>query len=152
MKNTSRKTTTTIRQSKTLLEIIKDHQLKPGDIAKAMDISVSQIYHWNKKGILKTNPHYPTLKKLFPELQAKDTKAKNNGDEDLRSYNMRPKTSLELEDSNLPSYIEPKFRSTENPSIRFKDDWGLPYVPVEKRDKEWFEKRRNLPKKKGVKW
>lgn len=152
MKNTSNQTTTTTRQSKTLLEIIKEHNLKPGDVAKAMDISISQIYQWSKKGILKTNPHFITLKKMFPELQAKDTKAKNNGDEDQRSYNTRPKRSLDLKDTNLPSYIEPKFKSTIHPSIRFKDEWGLPYVPVEKRDKEWSEKRKNIPKKKGIKW
>lgn len=151
MKNSSTQNTQTI-QSKPLIEILKDHNLTPVELAKSLGINTGQIYRWNKNGILKTNPHFRTLKKLFPELQPKDTRARLNGDEDLRSYNKRPNTPLVLDDVDMPSYVEQEFKSTLHPNIKFKDEWGLPYVPVEKRDRDWYEKRKELPKKKGIKW
>ena len=120
----------------TLLEIIKKHNMKPGDIAIELGINTGQIYQWNKKGILISNPHYKKLKKLLPELEGKDTSIrKSDGKDDLRTNNKRPHSKLTLTESSLPSYVEPKFVSTINNEIYFKDTDGKPYVKVNNRDK-----------------
>lgn len=138
---------------KSLLDIIKEKGLKPSDIAKQLDISTSQIYQWNKKGISQNNPHYYKLKEIIPEIIPKEPKLRLDEKYDLRSGNSRPKKELILKDTDIPSYQEKEFKSKLHPKINFKDEWGLPYVPVDKRDNEWYEKRKNLPKiERKIKW
>lgn len=139
-----------------LLDILNKYNIKPADLAKDLDVNTGQIYQWNKNGILKTNPHYPTLKKAFPELEGKESKRRLNGEEDKRSFNTTKKHTLELKDIDLPSYKEDEFISEHIIRVPgLLDDWGLPYVKVADRDREWYDKRKNLPKidwNKKIRW
>lgn len=134
----------------TLLEIIKKHNMKPGDIAIQLGINTGQIYQWNKKGILKSNPHYKKLKEILPEVIPKDTSIrKSDGQDDLRFNNKRPNKKLTLTESEIPSYVEPKFVSTINNEIYFKDTDGKPYVKVNNRNKTKEKELKEIAYKKA---
>lgn len=104
----------------TILEIIRKNGLTITDIAKELDISVSQIYYWNKKGISANNKHYFKLKQLLPQVIPKEVTVKKNEEEDQRFKSGRKRKELKLKDSDLPRYQEKEFRSSIFPTIRKK--------------------------------
>lgn len=99
------------------MELMKIHGLTVADLAKALDISISQVYTWNRKGISKHNPHFKKLKQLIPEVQPKEELVTKDGKEDLRYKAGRKKKQLKLTETDLPSYQEKKRRSAIFPKI-----------------------------------
>lgn len=104
----------------TILEIIQKHGTTITDIAKELDVSVTQIYYWNRKGISANNKHYFKLKQLLPEIIPKEVTVRKNEEEDQRFKSGRKKKELKLKDSDLPEYEEKEFRSSIFPTIRKK--------------------------------
>jgi hypothetical protein len=101
----------------TLLTLIKKRDTTPAEISKQLDISVAQIYQWNKKGISQHNPHFYKLKEIIPEIQPKETTLTHDGEEDKRYLAGRRKKKLILTETEEESYKEPEFNSTLFPKI-----------------------------------
>ena len=87
------------------------------DLADILDVSVSQIYKWDREGISKYNPHYTKLKTILPEVQPKVQKTKKNGEEDGRYRSGRKRNKLVLKDSVTPQNTEKEFESALFPKI-----------------------------------
>lgn len=104
----------------TFLEMIQKQGLSIAELAKELDVSVSQIYYWNKKGISANNKHYFKLKQLVPQVIPKEVTVKKNEEEDQRYKSGRKRKELKLKNSNLPGYQEKEFRSSVFPTIRKK--------------------------------
>ena len=87
------------------------------ELANILDVSVSQIYKWNREGISKYNPHYKKLKEILPEIQPKIQKTKKNGEEDGRYRSGRKRNKLILENITTPQNTEKEFESVLFPKI-----------------------------------
>ena len=105
---------------KTLLEHMRCRKISTAQLAKLLDVSVSQIYTWNRKGISKNNKHFRKLKELIPEVQPKEERITAKGEEDKRYKAGTKKKKLVLTDTDIPSYVEPEFESSLFPKIKFK--------------------------------
>ena len=101
-----------------ILDMMKEKKISTSDLAKELDISVSQIYKWNKEGISRNNKYFNKLQELLPGLQPKETPLRTNGTEDRR-YNSgkKKKTSLYLKDTSIETPEEQAFQSTLFPKI-----------------------------------
>ena len=102
------------------MNLMKKRKITTIDLANKLNISTSQIYQWNKKGIPATNPHYKQLKELIPELQPRAETLKTNGQKDGRYKSGRKPKQLHLTETTLPDYKEPEFKSTVFPKIIYK--------------------------------
>ena len=101
----------------TLLTLMKTKDITPAEISKQLDISVAQIYRWNKEGISQHNPHFYKLKEIIPEIQPKENRITRKGEEDRRAQIKRNKKQLTLTETNKETYKEPEFNSTLFPKI-----------------------------------
>ena len=88
-----------------------NHGMTISQLAKVLDVSVSQIYNWNRNGISKHNPHFRKLKEILPEVQPKEERLTKYGEEDKRYNSGRKKKQLHLTDTNQPGYKEPERQS-----------------------------------------
>lgn len=95
-----------------ILKILKKHNMKTYELANILGVHVTQIYKWDKNGVPESNPHSPTLKKLFPELKfTPGTKKSKAG---------KPRKELTLTETDLPAPPEERPRPSEFPRIVFK--------------------------------
>lgn len=101
----------------TLMDIIKKNEISPLQLAQKLDISVTQVYTWNRKGISKHNPHFYKLKEILPEVQPKEELLKKNGEEDGRYRCGRKRKQLSLSETDLSESQETEFESTLFPKI-----------------------------------
>jgi len=104
-----------------LIYVLKQNKMKPGDLAKELGVSLSQIYKWDKEGISEDNPHWNEIHKRFPGIPPKQPKLTKKKLKDGRGRAGRKKKKLTLQETNLPSYQEPQFKSKRFPNISFED-------------------------------
>ncbi len=102
--------------------VLKINNVKPSDLAKELDVSLTQIYKWDKEGISKDNPHWEEIHRKFPGIPPKEPKKTKKGLKDKRSKSGKKKKKLILTETDLPSYKEPEFKSKRYPNIRFEED------------------------------
>ena len=99
-----------------LLDLMKSQGLTIIDLAKDLDVSVSQIYKWNREGISINCKHYRNLKRLIPQVTPKEITLTKNGEEDGRVRSGRDKNKFTpVQETN--SYQEEDFQSTLFPKI-----------------------------------
>lgn len=103
-----------------LLELMKLNNISVSQLAKELNVATSQIYKWNREGILESNPYFPRLKRRFPSLLPKKPKITQKGIEDKRNNNGRPKKELILRDTNVQTPKEKKFKSELLPNITIR--------------------------------
>ena len=101
-----------------LIELLKINNISITDFAKELGVSVTQIRRWDKNGILETNPHWNKLHCKFPSLKPKPSRITKKGTNDKRGRDGHKK-QLKLTDTSLPSYVEPEFKSSRFPNIKF---------------------------------
>lgn len=102
------------------MTLLRRNGWTPADLAKKLDISVSQIYNWNRNGISRHNPHFRKLKQILPEIQPKEERITKKGEEDQRYKAGRKKKKLNLTDTDLSNYKEPERKSDLFPKIYIK--------------------------------
>ena len=99
-----------------LSKLLKDKNMKAWELAKILDVHISQIYKWDKNGIPESNPHATTLKQIFPTLEfVPGTKRSKAG---------RPPKQLNLTESDIPTPLEDKPRPSDFPKVIFKKRQG----------------------------
>lgn len=103
-----------------LLELMKLNNISVSQLARELQVSTSQIYQWDKKGILETNKYFPMLKRRFPSLIPKEPKITKKGEEDKRYNSGRPKKELILFDTEEKPPQETKFKSSLLPNITIR--------------------------------
>ena len=86
------------------------------DLSKTLDVSVSQIYKWNREGISINCKHYLALKKILPELEPKEVLLTKSGKEDGR-YRAGRKRKSAVEINEKPSTPENPHKSVLFPNI-----------------------------------
>ena len=103
-----------------LLDLMTNQGLSITDLAKELDVSVSQIYKWNREGISINCKHYLALKRLIPQVIPKEITVTKAGEEDgrVRSGRSKKKYTDELENGNSP---EKEFKSVLFPKIIIKN-------------------------------
>ena len=90
--------------------------MKPWELAKILDIPISQIYRWNREGIGKESKYWDKVHEILPDLEP--TK-----DYDGKRYNAgrRKKTQLTLSETDIPSPPEERPRPVGDfPRIKFR--------------------------------
>ena len=90
------------------------------DLCKELDVAPSRIYHWNKKGIYKSDRCWNKLHAMFPSLKSREERTTAKGTTDQRIKNQRPKKEFVLTDENKPVYKEEKGRAEVCPNIKVK--------------------------------
>ena len=101
-----------------LLGLMKMKNITKEELAKKLDISVTQIYKWNKHGISKNNRHFKKLQSILPEVKPREPTLRINQEEDQR-YNSGRKRQASpiLTETNIKSPIEKEFVSSLFPKI-----------------------------------
>jgi hypothetical protein len=101
---------------------MKKRNITTAELAKRLDVSVPQIYKWNRAGIDSENKHFHKLKEIIPEVQPKEPKITKRGEKDQRIKAGRPrKKTLTLTNSEMPDYREKEFKSAIFPKLYIKD-------------------------------
>lgn len=91
------------------------------DIAKHLDVSISQIYKWNRDGISVNCKHYLALKELLPELEPKEILLTKYGKEDQRfRAGRKKKEAISINQSNRKTE-EPHYQSALFPTIHINN-------------------------------
>lgn len=103
-----------------LLDIMKINNITVEELAKELDVSTSQIYTWNRKGINKNHRCWNILHAKFPALKPKETKHTIKDIPDKRTRNQRPRKGLVLTDVDIQEYKEESRKSSLFPTIKFK--------------------------------
>jgi transposase len=85
----------------TLVELIKSKGYTIPEFAQLLNVATTQIYRWNKQGIITSNEHYPTLKELIPEIEGKKPKHLNKKKSKLKELQLT-ETDLEPPPEEIP--------------------------------------------------
>ena len=104
-----------------LLDLMKQHRISMTDLSKQLDISVSQIYKWNREGISLNCKHYLAIKQILPELEPKEILLTKDGKEDGRyKAGRKKKTAIKI-NQDPGKKEEPQLKSTLFPTIHFNN-------------------------------
>ena len=103
-----------------LLELMKINNISMTDLCKELDVAPSRIYHWNKKGIYKSDRCWNKLHAMFPSLKPREERTTAKGTTDQRVKNQRPKKEFILANEDKPVYKEERRLSEIFPNIQFK--------------------------------
>ena len=105
---------------KRLLDLLKEKNLTPADLANVLDVPITRIYQWNKNGLSINSPYFDPLIEIIPEFEPNNDTSKRC----LRRGGKRDELDSKVESDTM---IIPQLREC----MKYRDDLRLPNYELE---------------------